>query len=389
MGKTVKVYSDTYIYNAFRSEYEKKLFNYLMSAKVINKESEQFRDAVHDVKKRAVSSAFVDCMLSDNVIFLDGECPNPFVVMTAKDVRRRATHESYVNKVVAEAEKSNQTPTIGTISGTNAPMTNKKTNTSENVKPVQSGGNLVYDDNFIPYSAPPIVFKEDVAVASPLKVFINARGLFDTNGNLRQPEILIAHLNNAIVNLLYYKMPEKLFSFNNMDYGAACFSKLFLHILEYIAKISNMDNAKPKCEYAVHKYFYKCVAYFNNNGSKTPSFDGSVRSRVLKDAGISEREADIVDTQIEDDDYGNIKLFVEALSDMIKVPGLTIDAFTEKWMWLYGGARVAFGLEYFPSFSSMITDAYHGVYLNNQKTIEKVCGNNMVGYTKAVSNTIG
>ena len=143
MAKTVKVYSDTYIYKAFRDEYEKKLFNYLMSSPVIDKTSEAFKDAIHDVKKRAVSQAFVQCMESDNVIFLTGDCPKPFVVMTAKDVRRRATHESYVNKVVAEAEKGN-VPTIGTVSGTNAPMTNKTGATKDGY--IQNGFSIEVTD---------------------------------------------------------------------------------------------------------------------------------------------------------------------------------------------------------------------------------------------------
>jgi len=390
MAKTVKVYSDTYIYKAFRDEYEKKLFNYLMSAQIIDKTSESFKDAVHDVKKRAVSQAFVQCMESDNVIFVNGDCPKPFVVMTAKDVRRRATNESYANKMMADLE-AGKVPDINTVNGTNAPMTNKTgaTKNGEKLKSVQSGGNLVYDDNFIPYSAPPIVFKEDVAVNSPLKVFVNCNGIFDKGGILKQPEILIAHLNNAMVNLMYYKMPERLFSFNIMNFASACFSKMFLHILEYIAKISNMDKARPKCEYAIMKYFYTNVAYYNNGGNISPSFNGSVRSKVLSEAGLSEREADIVDSVIEDDSYGNIRVFIEALSDLLKIPSLTADTFVEKWMWLYGGASVAFGLEYFPNFSCTITDAYHGVYLNNQKTIEKVCGNDMVGFTKAILSTIG
>jgi hypothetical protein len=46
-------------------------------------------------------------------------------------------------------------------------------------------------------------------------------------------------------------------------------------------------------------------------------------------------------------------------------------------------------MEYFPAFSAMITDAYNGGYLNQQKTIEKVCGAEMVEYSKQVITLIG
>ena len=32
----------------------------------------------------------------------------------------------------------------------------------------------------------------------------------------------------------------------------------------------------------------------------------------------------------------------------------------------------------------MITDAYCGAYINNQKTIEKICGKNLITYSKAI-----
>ena len=53
------------------------------------------------------------------------------------------------------------------------------------------------------------------------------------------------------------------------------------------------------------------------------------------------------------------------------------------------GPGTVFGLEYYPAFSAMITDAYVGGYLNNQKTIEKICGKDMVQYSKDVITMLG
>ena len=55
----------------------------------------------------------------------------------------------------------------------------------------------------------------------------------------------------------------------------------------------------------------------------------------------------------------------------------------DKWMYLFGSNTV-FALEYYPALSAMLTDAYCGAYINNQKTIEKVVGNTLVSYTKNV-----
>ena len=60
---------------------------------------------------------------------------------------------------------------------------------------------------------------------------------------------------------------------------------------------------------------------------------------------------------------------------------ISVDIVVERWMHSYGVGTV-FALEYFPAFSSMMTDAYIGGYLNSQKTIEKVCGTSMVNYSK-------
>ena len=52
-------------------------------------------------------------------------------------------------------------------------------------------------------------------------------------------------------------------------------------------------------------------------------------------------------------------------------------------MYLYGPGTL-FALEYYPALAATITDAYCGAYLNNQKTIEKICGRDMIEFAKQV-----
>ena len=87
--------------------------------------------------------------------------------------------------------------------------------------------------------------------------------------------------------------------------------------------------------------------------------------------------------QCDEKDFESIKSFVEKLADLIKVPALKVDNVIDKWMYLYGSNTV-FAIEYYPALSAMLTDAYCGAYINNQKTIEKVVGNTLVSYTKNV-----
>jgi hypothetical protein len=52
------------------------------------------------------------------------------------------------------------------------------------------------------------------------------------------------------------------------------------------------------------------------------------------------------------------------------------------------GTGTVFALEIFPAFASMMTDAYVGGYINNQKSIEKIAGTGMTEITKTLL-TIG
>ena len=79
------------------------------------------------------------------------------------------------------------------------------------------------------------------------------------------------------------------------------------------------------------------------------------------------------------DPFENIKVFVNALRDVVHLnpKSISTDLVVERWMKQYGPGTVL-GLKYFPNFSAAITDAYTGGYINQQRSIEKVCGADMV-----------
>ena len=214
------------------------------------------------------------------------------------------------------------------------------------------------------------------------KIFIDCDVLYFSNGKWvpktsSSIDILVSYLISAMNSRIYYIAPERLI--NNSDiihYGASCFSSLFTNIIDYLQKISTISSSKDRT-------LYLAALYYQINILGKDLTDG-VKNVARKISGISEREADILHIQLENNSFLNIKFFLETVTKILKIDTkVTLELFIEKWLYLYG-TGTGFALELYPSFSSMITDAYVGAYINNQKTIEKVTGKDLVNYTNAV-----
>ena len=146
-------------------------------------------------------------------------------------------------------------------------------------------------------------------------------------------------------------------------------------MVDYVTHISSTPKIKAHCKYMCAQYYLYCIMGKDITDSTT--------NIARKIAGLSDREASVVDMQITTNTFTNIKFFIDALADVLHVSKLTIDVVVERWMYLFNPSTV-FGLELFSSFATMITDCYIGSYLNNQKTIEKVLGNTMVEFAKTI-----
>ena len=214
-----------------------------------------------------------------------------------------------------------------------------------------------------------------------LKVYIDCSNILSKNkeGNwvCREIDALISYLVSAMVNVIYYK-DEKILINNTAitSNGTLAFTNLFTHIVDYVAKISSTPKNKSYCQYLCAKYYIANIL-----GKDETSAGNSNICRQI--ANLSERESDIVDMQLEEHSFNNLKFFVETLSKILRINKLTVDVVVERWMYLYGVSSV-FGMELFPAFSEMLTNCYIGAYLNNQKTIEKIAGNSMVQFTKEI-----
>jgi hypothetical protein len=219
---------------------------------------------------------------------------------------------------------------------------------------------------------------KDIKGDKKLKIFIDCSGLIEKKDGkymCNNVDILIAYLVSAACNMIYYTSEERLIMNNTLCVtGATCYSAMFTYIIDYLFKISTVGNTKDKVTYLSSMF------YLVNILGKKPEQAESVAKKI---SGLTDREVDIINIQANDTTLTSIKFFIDSLIEIFKFDKLTLDIIIEKWMFLYGTGTV-FGLELFPSFSAAITDAYVGCYVNNQKTIEKVTGRNMVEYTKTL-----
>lgn len=229
-----------------------------------------------------------------------------------------------------------------------------------------------------------VMCAKDIKHDKKLKVFIDCTAIIKKENGVYKCtniDILVAYLVNAMNSLIYYADEKRITSNGKLtEDGARCFASLFTHIVDYICKISIISNTKNKCLYLASVYYQVGILGkdYDNQGV------ASISRRI---SGLSEREEDIIRVQLTHDSFLNIKLFIDAVQDILKLPQLTLDILVEKWMYLFGTGTV-FALELYPSFSAMLTDAYVGCYINNQKTIEKLTGRNMVEFTRCIL-TIG
>ena len=219
---------------------------------------------------------------------------------------------------------------------------------------------------------------------SKMKVFIDCSniikkdsktGRYVCKGN--NIDIFISYLVSAMITKIYYSSEGIITSNSKIKtIGAKAFALLFIHVVDYACKINTMPANKSKC-------LYLTSLYYLSNLIGEDSTSDRCRSIAKKVSGLSDRDAGIIDIQLKSDSFLNIKYFAETLSEILRLNKLTLDVIVERWMTIYGTGTV-FALELFPAFSNMVTDAYVGAYLNNQKTIEKVLGTSMTEFTKTL-----
>lgn len=246
---------------------------------------------------------------------------------------------------------------------------------SNNIVLMISGNNVPMPRSFKVFVASDIRPGED----KKKKVFIDVSGLIvekdgEYSCNQRNIDILIPYLISAATQYIYFADPKRLIMNRNIiKDGANCFAKLFTYVIDYLAKISVNGNLKNKVLYITSLYYINTIL----NKDLTDS-----DYKLARDiSGLGDREAELTMMQFEETNLKDIKTLVDGLQNIIKKENLTLDVIVNKWLFLYGQGT-QFALELFSAYSTMITNAYNGQFLNNQASIEKQCGSDMVKFCK-------
>ena len=149
--------------------------------------------------------------------------------------------------------------------------------------------------------------------------------------------------------------------------SATCFTKLFTATLDNLRPINYNEN-KTKIGYIVAVY------YLFNMVQKDMKSAETIAASIM---GLTNKEATAYRLYYQEEDFKDINVFITFLADTFKLKGLTTDIFIHNWMRIYGKGSL-YGLELFPSFLIMITNAYCGAYVNSQNKIETQCGRDLV-----------
>ena len=212
-----------------------------------------------------------------------------------------------------------------------------------------------------------------------IKVFIDCTGVITQNESTKRynvkETILLAYLISAKTNMVYYNIPG--FFSNKSAYTLGCstiFAQLFTHLIDYIGNISIVPENRTKTMYYSAKYFLMNVMRLDED---------KATSIAMKVSKATETNVNVYDMTSSDDSFTGLDKFITFIGTTFKMEKLSLNLVVEKWMFLYGSSTVL-SLEFLPAFISMITDAYCGAYLNNQKSIEKVVNKNLAVFGKEV-----
>lgn len=219
---------------------------------------------------------------------------------------------------------------------------------------------------------------KDVKGDGKMKIFIDADVIKKVEGKYKciNVDILVAYLVSAMNTRIYYSDPKRLIMREEIiKNGASAFSSMFTYIVDYLYKISTISSTRDKCRYLSAMY------YIQNLLQKDVT--DSIKHACRNIAGISEREEELLLMQLPDNAFDNINFFIQAVAKVLRLPKLSLDSFLEKWLYIFG-TGTQFALELYPAFATMMTNVYVGCYLNNQKTIEKVVGRDMVAFSTAI-----
>lgn len=239
----------------------------------------------------------------------------------------------------------------------------------------------IHEGNTLPKSFKYFTAKDVKEDKSKIKVFIDLTGVVKQDKGIytcTHIDWVISYILDGMTAFIYTMLPNKLTGNSSvMVDGGDCFMRLFTYIIDRLYKISSVPQKKMQVQYLSAIYYQVSILGRDFDAS----YDSIVQNAV-KMSDIEKKDSGLVNAMYNKEDFTDINRFCDSLS-RLGFKDMQVSNVLSYWMNAFGTGTVL-ALEYFPSFSAMLTDCYMGGYLNNQITIEKITGPSMVKFTKTI-----
>lgn len=314
----MKKISDSYLYQT--ADYNKKIFEYLMSAERVDKNADGFADVVYAIKKQA-NAILMKVLLSDKVTLMidpnNKGVARPFKVIYVKDIKdhkqKRRVFIDCTGIISKEDSGEYSCKKIGTMIA-------------------YLMGAMTY---ILYYSNPALVLGNHTIMKNGTGAFV---------------DMAMYVLGYLKVPITYADNKERM-SFVLAEYFAYCVAGIGMDSKSNygynLAKQISGITDKKTCDY-LHTLFSFTFADGDCKIDKFIEKFAEVFLEQTKDAPVHKNRNP-----------------------------LTVEAFSHRWMYAFG-PNTFIGLECFVPFAQILTDCYSGAFINQQNTIEKVAGSKVV-----------
>lgn len=261
----------------------------------------------------------------------------------------------------------------------------KRRKVSDNLAKIITSNNVVLGTRLgksLPKALKVFTAKDLKEDKNKIKVFVDATDCVAYKGGVyvcNKPEWLISYTISAMVAFIYAMAPSKLLgNATILKDGAQIWTNLFTYIVDRMYKISSVPNIKKRVQ------FLSAIYYQVNLLMKDiDKYQDSIIANAIRVSDIDQRDARYMMTIVDKTAFSNIDTFVAFLRDNLDLKDFKTANVIALWMNCFGTGTV-FGLEYFPAFSTMMTNTYVGGYLDQQLTIEKIAGPLLVDFVKSI-----
>lgn len=214
-----------------------------------------------------------------------------------------------------------------------------------------------------------------------LKVFIDVSGIIQFKEGIyvcKNIDVLISYIINAMTTFIYCAAPNKLLGNSSIiKNGCNAYMKCMSYIFDRLYKISTVVQLRKRVEYAFCLFYQVNILGKDYNKNKE-----SIIANAIKTSGIQSRDTGSVNVFLDENSFKDFNNFIESIKNL-GFKDLKVAAPVEVWMTSFGTGTVL-GIEYFPTFSAMLTNTYVGAYIDQQVTIEKVIGTDMVEFSRTI-----